>query len=49
MPSARTLASIANKVGPGFLFSVKVPGEITHEREDDPRLQWRCSTPRWPG
>ena len=37
MPSARTLASIANKVGPGFLFSVKVPGEITHEREDDPR------------
>lgn len=36
MPTAGMLANISNKVSPGFLFAVKVPGEITHEREDDP-------------
>ncbi|MEL7674540.1 MAG: DUF72 domain-containing protein, partial [Chloroflexota bacterium] len=37
MPSARMLANIGNKVQPGFRFSVKAPGEITHEREGNPR------------
>jgi len=37
MPSARMLANIGRKVQPGFLFSVKAPGEITHDREGDPR------------
>lgn len=37
MPSARMLRNIGIKVEPGFLFAVKVPGEITHERTDDPR------------
>lgn len=36
MPTAGMLANIGNKVEAGFLFSVKMPGEITHEREDDP-------------
>lgn len=37
MPSARMLENIANKVEAGFRFAVKAPGEITHERDDDPR------------
>lgn len=37
MPSARMLENIGNKVQPGFRFSVKAPGEITHEREGNPR------------
>lgn len=37
MPTASMLANIGNKVEPGFLFAVKMPGEITHEREGDPR------------
>ena len=37
MPSAGMLEKIGAKVGPDFRFSVKVPGEITHDREDDPR------------
>lgn len=36
MPSAKMLANIGSKVEPGFLFAVKMPGEITHERDDDP-------------
>ncbi len=36
MPTAGMLANIGNKVRPGFVFSVKTPGEITHERDDDP-------------
>lgn len=36
MPTTGMLANIADKVDPGFLFSIKVPGEITHERNDDP-------------
>jgi uncharacterized protein YecE (DUF72 family) len=37
MPTAGMLANIGNKVQPGFLFSVKAPGEITHDRQPDPR------------
>ncbi len=37
MPDASMLAKIAAKVENGFLFSVKAPGEITHERDGDPR------------
>ncbi len=36
MPTAGMLQNIGNKVQPGFLFAVKMPGEITHERDDDP-------------
>lgn len=36
MPTEGMLANIAAKVDAGFQFSVKTPGEITHEREDDP-------------
>lgn len=32
MPTARTLAAMAAKTGPGFRFVVKMPGELTHER-----------------
>jgi uncharacterized protein YecE (DUF72 family) len=32
MPSARTLAGMARKVGPGFKFAVKATSTITHER-----------------
>ena len=37
MPTAAMLGNIGHKVDPGFLFSVKTPREITHEREGDPR------------
>lgn len=32
MPSARTLAGMARKVGPGFKFALKATASITHER-----------------
>jgi uncharacterized protein YecE (DUF72 family) len=34
IPSARTLASMADKVGEGFQFAIKAYKGITHERED---------------
>ncbi len=34
MPSARTLAAMANKVPEGFVFTVKAPQDLTHIRED---------------
>ena len=37
MPTAGMLDAIGRKVGPGFRFAVKAPGEITHERDRDPR------------
>jgi uncharacterized protein YecE (DUF72 family) len=38
MPTARTLAGMARKVPPGFLFSVKTPQEMTHTRQADAQL-----------
>lgn len=35
MPSAKMLSNFVDKVPEGFLWSVKAPKEITHEREDD--------------
>jgi len=35
MPSARTLASMASKVPPNFLFAIKASKQLTHERDDD--------------
>lgn len=32
MPNARTLAAMSRKTGPDFRFTVKAPGELTHER-----------------
>lgn len=37
MPTAGMLDTIGKKVEPGFRFAVKAPGEITHERDEDPR------------
>ena len=37
IPNARTLARMAEKVPPGFLFSLKAYRGITHEREEDLR------------
>lgn len=34
MPSAKMLGNFVDKVPEGFLWSVKAPGEITHERDD---------------
>lgn len=38
MPSARTLAAMANKTPDGFLFTVKATQEMTHARERDDKL-----------
>ena len=35
MPTARTLATMAGKTPPGFLFAVKATASMTHEREAD--------------
>jgi len=38
MPNARTLAGMARKVPPGFLFTVKPTQEMTHTRDADAAL-----------
>ncbi len=38
MPTARTLAQMAEKVPPEFLFTIKTTKEMTHTRDADPSL-----------
>ncbi len=38
MPTARTLAQMAQKVPPEFLFTIKATKEMTHTRDADPSL-----------
>lgn len=38
MPTARTLAAMARKVPPDFLFTIKTTQEMTHTRDADPVL-----------
>lgn len=37
-PEARTLATLAAKVPPNFLFTIKATKEMTHEREDNAQV-----------
>jgi uncharacterized protein YecE (DUF72 family) len=44
MPTARTLAGMANKVPDSFLFTVKTPQEMTHTREVSAELFTQFTT-----
>jgi len=41
MPNVWTMQRIAAKVPPGFLFTVKAPGELTHERAKDNQVAFQ--------